>query len=619
MKKNFLKVVSIILVVCLLLGYDIGTSQAASNVNITEISCDAGAMVKGNTKSFKALDASGKKVSGVKWKTSNSKIATISKAGKLKAKKNGTVTVTASKGKSKATIKLTIFKPNAKLLVNKKVNGKKGLYYMQNKKVIKKTGFVSDGIKYYYIKNGKVDVKKTGLVNGKLGKKKSCWYVKKGVVLTDFSGVMKSGKKKLFIDEGEYNKSFSGVKTSNGITYKVKNGQVVKSAKGEFDVFNGDTFTLKEGKSVKLQEGITFKLNAFYPVTSYCEFTMKVDGMSITGYVQKDEAGKPRAFLNKFYKIFPMVESIENGNITFSMKKVDNIMKPMDISGSAKDTYTTNGYTYIMSEHFIIYLPPNVTFPGNILTMYERLKTEVEKEFPLSKKVSSYKHTYGNVLWDLRSYYTDTDGYLGVDPGNRIPIYVSKLPDIQVAATTIASIDSYGSINIAEDCLDVNKGQAYVLAHEYAHYLHLINCPPAPRVFTEGYADYLADVVMNNNKDIYYFDSDGYYVCDTLEKLIIESSDIETLFKDICDNKYPGLDYEYEFGCVLFKYIEANYGTEAITNILKDTIKRGKHNQYLPNEYDALDYDTVISIFKDNTSPTILKDFQNSFKINIKE
>lgn len=45
---------------------------------------------------------------GVKWKTSNAKVVTVSKTGKLKGVKAGTATVTAKAGKTKAKIQITV-------------------------------------------------------------------------------------------------------------------------------------------------------------------------------------------------------------------------------------------------------------------------------------------------------------------------------------------------------------------------------------------------------------------------------------------------------------------------------------------------------------------------------
>ena len=58
----------------------------------------------GNTYKLKALDFSGT----VTWKSSNKKMATVSKSGKVTAKEAGTVTITARSGKQKKTCKVTV-------------------------------------------------------------------------------------------------------------------------------------------------------------------------------------------------------------------------------------------------------------------------------------------------------------------------------------------------------------------------------------------------------------------------------------------------------------------------------------------------------------------------------
>ena len=46
--------------------------------------------------------------SDVKWKTSDKKVVTVSKSGKLKAVKKGTAVITLTAGKSKTTLEVTV-------------------------------------------------------------------------------------------------------------------------------------------------------------------------------------------------------------------------------------------------------------------------------------------------------------------------------------------------------------------------------------------------------------------------------------------------------------------------------------------------------------------------------
>lgn len=69
-------------------------AQAAAKPKLSSTSKE---VVKGQTFTLKVKNASGKKVT---WKSSNKKVATVSKKGAVTAKKAGTATITAKVGSS---------------------------------------------------------------------------------------------------------------------------------------------------------------------------------------------------------------------------------------------------------------------------------------------------------------------------------------------------------------------------------------------------------------------------------------------------------------------------------------------------------------------------------------
>ncbi len=90
------------------------TAQAASkktHLKKTKITLTAG-----KTYTLKLLDKKGKTISAtkVKWKTANKKIATVSKKGKITAKKKGNVKITATYKGKKYTCTVTVKKASTK-------------------------------------------------------------------------------------------------------------------------------------------------------------------------------------------------------------------------------------------------------------------------------------------------------------------------------------------------------------------------------------------------------------------------------------------------------------------------------------------------------------------------
>ncbi len=89
----------------LLIGCLFGANATAApkKLKLNHTSCT---IKTGKTKTLKVI--SKKNSSKITWKSSNKKIATVSKKGLIKAKKPGKVTITAKLGKLKATCKVTV-------------------------------------------------------------------------------------------------------------------------------------------------------------------------------------------------------------------------------------------------------------------------------------------------------------------------------------------------------------------------------------------------------------------------------------------------------------------------------------------------------------------------------
>lgn len=82
-----------------------GTDVVAAS---KKLNCKKITLSRGNCYNLKVNGTSGK----VTWKSSNKKIATVSKKGKVTAKKTGTAKITATVKSQKFTCKVTVRKPS---------------------------------------------------------------------------------------------------------------------------------------------------------------------------------------------------------------------------------------------------------------------------------------------------------------------------------------------------------------------------------------------------------------------------------------------------------------------------------------------------------------------------
>ena len=170
LKKKFAIVLALAMVLTLVMPVA-PSAKAAGKVTITVTNLPSNTLTlkKGQSKVLKV-----KATGGVTYKTSKKTVATVSAAGKVTAKKNGTanITITSKKNtKTKVTIKVTVGTPVTKVKLNKT---KLNLVVKQSqtlkatvtpkKPSNKKIVWTSSNEKIATVKNGKVTAKKAGTV-----------------------------------------------------------------------------------------------------------------------------------------------------------------------------------------------------------------------------------------------------------------------------------------------------------------------------------------------------------------------------------------------------------------------------------------------------------------------
>lgn len=123
MRKSFKKMGAVLVAVAVTastvtLPENTVTANAASKVKITNVSTSTLTITKGSSKQLKAK-AGGKKIT---WASSNKKVVSVSKKGKIKGLKKGKATITAkAKNRKKATIKVIVGTKVSKVSLLRKV------------------------------------------------------------------------------------------------------------------------------------------------------------------------------------------------------------------------------------------------------------------------------------------------------------------------------------------------------------------------------------------------------------------------------------------------------------------------------------------------------------------
>lgn len=160
-KMNKILTVIAMMVMVLTMAQPIEAS-AASAKPVVKVSQKV--ISKGAKTQLKAVCGSKNVTKKATWKTSNKKVATVSKSGKLTAKKAGTVTVTATyKGKTSKKVKITVAETKLNKTRLKIAAGKTyTLKATYNKKRVKATFKSNNAAVASVNKSGKVTAKKAG-------------------------------------------------------------------------------------------------------------------------------------------------------------------------------------------------------------------------------------------------------------------------------------------------------------------------------------------------------------------------------------------------------------------------------------------------------------------------
>jgi hypothetical protein len=606
MKQRFARFISLMLIVLICFSdfSSVNVHAAPKEGSTFSVTVPSGAMVKGDTKKL-TITPKGTKIKS--YTSSNKSVITVSSKGKLTALKSGTssITVTSISGK-KATIKVKVFKPGSDMIVNRKIIGRKTLWHIKNGKVVKNSGFATDGNDWYYTQNG-IIARKNGLISGKVKGIKAKWYVKNGKVLSNYSGAYNSW----FIKNGKLSESINGNYYANGYTYKVQKGKIIDKAKGKIDAFFGDEIALNEYSEIFIgNTNISIKTESLFTASNYGYCTFVENGKE-TSFSLDNDNNKPNISFDSYIKnyVIEFVGRINNKCIIKVTPRTAPIQKPMSISGKASDHYTTKGYEYIESDNIIIFMNKGVKFDGNILVKYEEYIKAVEKATGLTgKHFSSPYHQFTEYQKEI---YGEV-AFEGIDTDfKKLHIYIND----KIHPHCFAGRDFYGYIALNSSALNVNSTDRLDtdFIHEYAHYVHLTNAPGFNTITTEGFASYTETHVARSLLSKSQVSDEEFYDNYTLNYILPKG----TITKANAESKFisgfpDGVEHalSYNYGYVLMIYIHEKYGKDGFKMLFKegDIMLKKQLESSIENDLSGAN---TAEVFKKVYSKTFFTDFTN--------
>jgi glycerophosphoryl diester phosphodiesterase/uncharacterized protein YjdB len=377
------------------------------------------------------LKLTGASASKVKWKTSNKKVATISKKGKLKAVKSGSATITATYKKIKYTCKVKVYPmqiSDTNFALKKGQSKTLTLYYATKKNVKwstsnKKVATVN--------KNGKVTAKKNGTVyiyakyNGKRYKAKLKVVTFKlsktslGLINGSTSTLKVTNKSSYTVKWSSANKKAASVSSKGKVT-GVNLGTTTVKAKIENQTLsckvnvslgslsNGSTITMNPKQTYTLNiPNVTFKSSAtsIATVTSKGVITAKKNG---TAKITVSANGKSEYIYVKVVTASLTIAAITQNNInTAQLSLNSNAQGTWSSSDHSVATIDANGVITPVKEGPVTFTYKSGTYSKTQQVYVKALSYGTS--FALFRKYSTYLVSMNYISASGASFYSYDD------------------------------------------------------------------------------------------------------------------------------------------------------------------------------------------------------------------
>lgn len=403
--------------------------------------------IKGKVKVSVYKTKPSKASKSVKWKSSNKKVATVSKSGYVTGKKKGTVKITATskkRKKVKKTIKIKVTNLKAKSVTMSK---KSAILFPNDKTTLKATvkgsaGFYNQGVTWKSSNTSVATVTSKGIVTAKKAGKATITATEKGGSKKATCAVTVSGIK---VDKA--NKSVSVTATVNNTETKSMHYVVTKNAGAS----KGNPYFVTDATPAELNVALGKISAKAWNTNSNFKTDTKV---AQAGNKTIDELAQS-GIGNKNYTKFDI--NIQNGNQTIKMVETlkgakDNDNFSMIYSNVANNhnagsgclTCNTSCYAGVVTNEFKTwaepFVPQNMPAKGTTVTITYTAQTD---NYISAKTLKDNAANY--VILDARKAADFATGHIEDAVSADMDGFVDKsISEAQSKANVKAVVDKYG-------------------------------------------------------------------------------------------------------------------------------------------------------------------------------
>lgn len=403
--------------------------------------------IKGKVKVSVYKTKPSKASKSVKWKSSNKKVATVSKSGYVTGKKKGTVKITATskkRKKVKKTIKIKVTNLKAKSVTMSK---KSAILFPNDKTTLKATvkgsaGFYNQGVTWKSSNTSVATVTSKGIVTAKKAGKATITATEKGGSKKATCAVTVSGIK---VDKA--NKSVSVTATVNNTETKSMHYVVTKNAGAS----KGNPYFVTDATPAELNVALGKISAKAWNTNSNFKTDAKV---AQAGDKTIDELAQS-GIGNKNYTKFDI--NIQNGNQTIKMVETlkgakDNDNFSMIYSNVANNhnagsgclTCNTSCYAGVVTNEFKTwaepFVPQNMPAKGTTVTITYTAQTD---NYISAKTLKDNAANY--VILDARKAADFATGHIEDAVSADMDGFVGKsISEAQSKANVKAVVDKYG-------------------------------------------------------------------------------------------------------------------------------------------------------------------------------
>lgn len=402
--------------------------------------------IKGKVKVSVYKTKPSKASKSVKWKSSNKKVATVSKSGYVTGKKKGTVKITATSKKNKRakkTIKIKVTNLKAKYV---KMSKTSAILFPNDKTTLKATvkgsaGFYNQGVTWKSSNTSVATVNSKGSVTAKKAGKATITATEKGGSKKATCAVTVSGIK---VDKA--NKSVSVTATVNNADAKsmhyvvYKNGGAAKTSYFVTDATPAELNAALGKISAKAwNTNPNFKTNA--KVAQAGDKT--IDELAQSGVGNKNYT-KLDINIQNGNKTIKMVETLKGAKDNDNFSMIYSNVANNHNAGSGCLTCNTSCYAGVVTNEFKTwaepFVPQNMPAKGTTVTITYTAQTD---NYISAKTLKDNADNY--VILDARKAADFAEGHIDGAVSADMDGFVNKsITEAQSKANVKAVVDKYG-------------------------------------------------------------------------------------------------------------------------------------------------------------------------------